>query len=426
MDPEPHSLTATDACAHIDAGRLTPSALVASCLHRIEIRNPAIKAWVEWNAHYAETEAKRLDSARKRGPLHGIPFGIKDVVDALPYHTRNGSPLFETNRPSRDSTAVARLKAAGAVILGKTVTTEFATLSPGPTENPVMAGRSPGGSSSGSAAAVADFQVPIAIANQTASSLVRPAAYCGVYGLKPTTGLVPVDGSLAMSHDMDSTGFIARTADDIALATRVFVTPDYDRRPLDGPPSVGVFHGPTAAGWDPEMRALIAAAETRLQSEGLKVERIELGAAFDDAIRHQTVIACRDLWELFTPIVARNPDRVTESFKRLMKIGEDATPAEYRQAHAYRTAYRAEFAAVWRRVDFLLTPAALGPAPVSLRATGDPVCGRGWVFLALPTLACPMGKASDGAPLGLQVVGPARSDLRVCEAGKVLTTLMTA
>ena len=213
---ELNRLTASEAAALMEKNEITSEDLVRACLARIEEREETVQAWQYLDPDFAIAEARKADAAERKGPLHGIPFAAKDIIDTADMPTENGSPIYAGRRPDADAPCVAVMRDAGAVLMGKTVTTEFATFNPGKTRNPHNSGHTPGGSSSGSGAAVGDCMVPLAFGSQTAGSLIRPAAFCGAYGLKPTHGTVDLSGILPLEATLDTLGYMARSVDDLA------------------------------------------------------------------------------------------------------------------------------------------------------------------------------------------------------------------
>jgi len=417
-------LTAVQAAERIRAGTLTSVELVSACLERIAQRDGDLEAWVEVDAKSALAEAAARDATKPNGKLHGIPVGIKDNADALPFHTRYGSPIFQDNTPTRDAAYVATLRQAGAVILGKTVTAEFATWSPGPTRNPRAPGRTPGGSSSGSAAALADYHVPLTSGSQTVSSIVRPAAFCGVYGWKASFGRLPLDGMLATSQTLDTLGFLARSVDDLILLHEVFLGP------LPAPPDpkslrIGLHAGPPSDEWHPEMQALLASAGEALAKAGLSVRKVDPSLSIGDGLARQAQITCYEVDKLLSPRIRGREPMVTAALLNLIEEGRRLPEEEYRKALEMRDADRAAMARVWQDCDLLLTPAAVGPASVGLASTGNGLCGRLWSYLGVPSIACPMGATHDARlPLGLQTIGPEGMDGATLRATAIVASIV--
>jgi Asp-tRNA(Asn)/Glu-tRNA(Gln) amidotransferase A subunit family amidase len=329
----------------------------------------------------------------------------------VPFFTRFGSPIYRNNKPRRDAAHVAKLRAEGAVILGKTVTTEFATFPPGPTRNPRAPGHTPGGSSSGSAAALADYHVPLASGSQTVSSLVRPAAFCGVYGWKASFGRLPLEGVLATSATLDTLGFLARSVDDFLLLHEIFLG-ELPRSPVPTSLRIGLHAGPTSNEWHPEMQGLLARAGKKLRHAGLTVVDVDpMPFSVDEGIERQWQIMTHEIAALLAPRIQGEESQVTAALLDLLADGRRVSRKTYVQAMEGRESDRAALAGLWADCDLLLTPAALGPATPGLAGTGNGLCGRLWSYLAVPSIACPMGATeADNLPLGLQTIGPEGQD----------------
>lgn len=419
------ALSATEAARRIRAGSLTSVQLVTACLERIRERDPDLEAWVDVAAEAALAEAAVRDATTPQGALHGIPVGIKDNADALPCFTRFGSPIYRNNKPHRDAAYVAKLRAEGAVILGKTVTTEFAAVSPGPTHNPRAPGRTPGGSSSGSAAALADYHVPLASGSQTVSSLVRPAAFCGVYGWKASFGRLPLEGMLATSATLDTLGFLSRSVEDLLLLHEIFLGE------LPWPPAptslrVGLHAGPTSNEWHPEMPRLLARAGEKLRQAGVTVVDVDpLPFSVDEGIERQWQIMTHEIAPLLAPRIQGAESQVSAALRDLLEEGRQVGPSTYARAREGRESDRAALARLWTDCDLLLTPAALGPATPGLGSTGNGLCGRLWSYLGVPSIACPMGATeADHLPLGLQTIGPEGRDGATLQATKIVAEIV--
>jgi Asp-tRNA(Asn)/Glu-tRNA(Gln) amidotransferase A subunit family amidase len=374
-----------------------------ACLARIAQRDSTIHAY----AHLDPAQARANAAAAQPGPLHGIPIGIKDVLDTADMPSQYGSPIWTGWRPKADSAPVAAAKAAGAVVAAKTVTTEFATRHPGPTANPANPGHTPGGSSSGSAAAVADCQLPVAFGTQTAGSIIRPAAFCGAVGYKPSFGLINRNGMKIMSDSLDTVGLITRSVADCAYVTAALTGRDLgdpDAKPERGP-GVGIcrtWH------WDQaseDTKSLVARVAKSLVRAGARVEDRDLTAPFralEDA--HPRVMnseSARALgWERATA-----PDQITPALRDRLDYGLACTEAELDAAHATFRDTQARFAQLTEGLDILITPSAPGEAPAGLGWTGDPTFNYIWTSLHVPCVTIPAGTGPNGLPLGIQVVG---------------------
>lgn len=422
----PAQLSATDAARALAAGTLTSQELVQSCLDRIAERDADVLAFAHFDADLVRAEAKASDAARKRGqsmgPLAGIPVAIKDIIDTADYPTENGTPVFAGRQPDHDASVVAQLKAAGAIIFGKTVTTELAFFGPGKTKNPRDPSRTPGGSSSGSAAAVADFQVPMALGTQTAGSLIRPASYCGVIGFKPTFGAVSRTGVLAQSEPLDTIGGYARSVDDIALMMQAIsgfdaADPDmtqgatFSSEPLPQParpPRIAFIKSPA---WPQADAAARLAIEAFAGSFGALAEivEVELPTDFDGSLRLQQIVQFSDIARNYGPIADANPDRVSGKLKEIIAEGRSFSKADYTAARADREPLYESLQAVLNDYDAILTPSAPGVSLEGLGATGSPMFNALWTYLGMPCISLPLLDI-DGLPLGVQLVGARNRD----------------
>lgn len=415
-----HRLTACEMHAEIIARRLSSVDLVNDCLRRIWLREPIIKAWAHIEPGFALAQAEAADNARAAGqplgPLHGIPVGIKDIIDTAGLPTEYGTPAFGGRRPTVDAEIVQRLKAAGAIILGKTVTTELAFYGPGSTRNPRDPQRTPGGSSSGSAAAVADFHVPLAIGSQTAGSILRPASYCGVIGLKPTFGAIPLDGVLGQSPPLDTLGGYARSVADLALLTAVLSGRPCDRPALPNRPLRLAFVKTPA--WPFGDEAMRSSFERLAAENSAIIDEVPLPSVFDDTGGLQRAVQFHDIAANYGPIVAKHADVMSDKLKEVIAEGRLVTDDEYRTARARREPLYAALEPIFAAYDAILTPSAEGIAPHGLSATGSPMFNFLWTYLGVPAISVPL-LAVDGLPLGVQLVGRRDGDahlLAVAEA----------
>src|ERR687895_723292 len=324
------SLSATDAARRIERGELTSEAVVASCLERIAARDEQVRAWAFVDKAHALAQARALDRGPRRGALHGIPVGLKDIIDTAEMPTEYNSSIYRGHRPKADAACVMALKAAGAVILGKTATTEFATNRPAPTRNPRKPGHTPGGSSSGSAAAVADFMVPLAIGTQTGGSVIRPAAYCGVAGMKPSFGSINRAGVKPVAESLDTIGVFARDVEDLALSLEALCgrsRPDW--KSFSGKPRIGLCRTPRWALADAATQANLEPAASRLAQAGAHVQDFDMPSQSDQLFdRHKVIMgfeSARALaWELAT-----HPDKLSASLKARLEDGAKVTREAY-------------------------------------------------------------------------------------------------
>lgn len=405
-------MTARRARAEMAVGRLSPAALMEACLGRIAERDPAVRAfaWIE--------PARALAAAAKAdadAPLGGLPIGVKDVIDTADYPTSYGSPIWAGFRPRGDAACVAWAKAAGAVVAGKTVTTEFAVRAPGPTRNPANLAHTPGGSSSGSAAAVADGMVPLAFGTQTAGSIIRPAAYCGIVGYKPTYGTISRIGMKIMADSLDTMGVMARTVDDCALFAAALTGRDMGdpAKATGSAPRVGMCRSPSWRVAAPETAALMERAAAALAKAGAAVAERELPGGFAALeTAHPAIMnieSARALgWELTT-----HRALVSGLLRERLEPALAEPPEALDRALATARACIDGFGAAMEGLDVLVTPSAPGEAPQGLEWTGDPAFNYIWTTLRVPCVTVPAGTGPNGLPLGIQVVGRVGDDRAV-------------
>jgi amidase len=407
-------ITAVEAVAAIEAGTLTSEKLVRDCLDRIAERDDVVKAWVHLDPDQAIAQARAADAA-SGGLLFGIPVGVKDIIDTYDMPTGHNSPIFEGKVPFGDAACVALCRTENAVIMGKTVTTEFANRHPGATTNPHNPAHTPGGSSSGSAAAVADGHVPLAFGTQTGGSVIRPAAYCGVVGYKPTFGDFNRVGIKMQCHSVDTLGLMARTLDDIALfrAAVLKLPPVLIDRDI-GRPRIGICRSPVWDQAEPETKALIEATATLLSDKGASVVDVTFAAPFADIIDDHAAITGFESVRNYADERLRNPDKVSdELMSGPMKRGLAVSFERYVAAQRKATAFKAHVDTLFDKVDLLLTPSAPGEAPKGLAATGDPVFNSIWTLAGTPCVTLPAGTGPNGLPLGVQLVGLRHHDDRM-------------
>ena len=402
--PDPNRLSASDAARQIAAGKLTSEALVRSCLGQIAQREDTVKAWAFLDADLALAEARRRDAEPPRGPLHGIPIGIKDIIDTSDMPTEQGSPIYAGYRPAGDAACVALLREAGAVILGKTVTTEFAAMTPGKTCNPHDPARSPGGSSSGSAAAVADFMVPAALGSQTIGSTIRPAAYCGVVGFKGSFASFSLAGMKPQAPSMDALGLMARSVADIErLRGPLLGVSSVDQSEANVPPRIGICRSPHWSKAAPETVGAMEAAIETLGARGAAFAEIELQPAFADLLEAQWTILMFECSRGLRYELNNHSDRLSEPLRNLLEQGRNSSYRDYLAACELGVRCRALIAPEFERVDVLLTPSAAGPAPLFGVPT-DLLFQRLWTILHLPCITLPAYASDAGLPVGVQLV----------------------
>jgi Asp-tRNA(Asn)/Glu-tRNA(Gln) amidotransferase A subunit family amidase len=440
----PAQLSATEAARRIREGSLTSQELVESCLERIRQAEETVKAWVFLDEKLALEQARAADehkrSAQPIGPLHGVPVGIKDIIDTTDMPTENGTVLHKGRWPRQDAALVRMLKAAGAVILGKTVTTECAYFHPGKTRNPWNPKHTPGGSSSGSAAAVAASMAPLAVGSQTNGSVIRPAAFCGVYGFKPTHGMIPRTGVLPLSRTLDQMGVFGRTLDDVALAAEALVgfdegDPDTRLRarvpfletlreepPI--PPMIGLVKTPY---WDrasDEVKEGLAEIQEAL---GEQIEEVDLGpsaaAAWDV---HKTIMEA-DMAGNLEREWTKGRAKLSEPLRALIERGREIKVVDYQRAQRGAQLVVANLDHLFmERYDAFLTPSAPGSAPKGLGSTGDPVFCTLWTLCGMPALSLPLLQDAHGLPIGVQLVGRRNFDARLLRTARWLAAKLEA
>lgn len=437
------TLPATEMASRIAAGSVSAEDYVRACLARIEQVEPDIGAFAHLAPGYALEQARNLDQLRLQGkplgPLHGIPVAIKDIIDTDDYPTEFGSPLFAGRRADRDAAIVARLRAAGAVIIGKTVSTEFAYYHPGKTRNPHDPERTPGGSSSGSAAAVAAGMVPLAIGTQTNGSIIRPASFCGVYGAKPSKGLVARTGILSLSETLDVAGPFARTLSDLALLlgviagcdaddadTRPSMVPDFRAFAEESFPIEPRFAFVRTPMWDEADAATQRSFEQLAESLGEACIPVNLPEEYAECWDiHRTIMLAEMSYNL-GDFADRGGDAVSEVLRKLVADGRRITAVDYQRAREDAHELTRSLAGYFQHCNAIITPAATGVAPKGLDATGNPVFCSMWTLSGLPSLSLPLFTGEDDLPVGVQLVGAPRDDARLLRSAKWLVDKVAA
>lgn len=410
---QPWELSGAQVAAAIASGRLTSEAVVRSCLERIAARDPLVKAWSWIDADHAIRQARELDKSPHRGPLHGVPIAVKDIIDTADLPTQYNSPIYLGHRPARDAAVVAILRAAGAVILGKTDTHEFAAAGRLPaTRNPHDFARTPGGSSSGSAAAVADGQVPLALGTQTAGSVIRPASFCGTFALKPTWGTVSREGAKLYSLTLDTIGWFGRSPADLALLAEVLAI-DPGRSvptPAIGGLRIGVCRTALWPQADEATRDAVEAAAVRLARVGAAVTDIELPAPFAELPDAQTTIMHGEGRPAFLAEYRFAHPLLHQEFRDRVENARGISNAQLAAALDLAARLRPEWDAIAHQYDAVITPSAPGEAPASLTTTGDSLFNRMWTALHVPCVNVPAARGPHGMPVGVQLVGARYAD----------------
>ena len=406
--------TGTEAVAAVSAGTASVSDVAARCLAQVADLDPAIGAFRVINDQAVRSRAKQLDD-RGAGPLRGLVVGIKDVIDTADLPTGYGSALFTDHQPAADAEVVAALRKAGAIVLGKTESTEFAMFQPTRTRNPVDWARTPGGSSSGSAAAVAAGMVPVALGTQTAGSVVRPAAYCGVYGFKPSWGWTSTAGIWRLSEHLDTVGLFARCVADLRLTYQVLSsaaagTPRRTARPA-GKPAVAVLSTEDWGNADGDVRAALSSAAGRLSDDGWEVREMAMPPAWRHLPGQQEVLMAAEVAKNLHAALGDRVGQISDSAQAIVAWGDHCLAAEYLAALEARAEALQALVPLAAVTDLLLAPSALGVAPVGLDFTGDPVMCRPWTLLGVPAANVPAWRRPDGLPVGVQLIGTRRDDL---------------
>jgi len=437
-------LSASEGARRIRDGLLTAEEWTGACLERIRALEPKVQAWTFLDEEHALKQARAVDERRRSGEpvgaLHGVPVGLKDIIDTADMPTENGTVLHKGRTPRTDATVVTMLRAAGAVILGKTVTTECAYFAPGKTRNPHNLEHTPGGSSSGSAAAVSAAMVPLALGSQTNGSTIRPASFCGVYGFKPTHGLVPRGGVLQLSRTLDHIGLFARSLEDLALLAEEvagYDERDPDTRPRarvpfqkicsEEPPAAPMLAFIKTPHWDRVDAEAKEAFGELVEALGEQVEEVEL---FPSAVEawawHKTIMEV-EMAANFEREYRTGRDKLSAQLRSLFERGHEVRAVDYQRALRGLAPVAASFDDLFmQRYDAILTPAAAGGAPKGLASTGDPAFCTLWTLLGLPALSLPLMQAANGLPLGVQLVGRRGFDARLLRTARWLAARLEA
>ena len=408
------ALPAAEIADGVRSGAFAAEAVVDACLERIGNREETVGAWEYLDADLARGQARAVDGARIKGPLAGVPVGIKDIIATFDMPTGMGSPIYADYRPPADASCVARLRAAGAVILGKTVTCEFAGLTPGRTANPRDPAHTPGGSSSGSAAAVADHMAPVALGTQTGGSVVRPSSYCGVIGYKPSFGAFSLAGVFPAAESLDTLGLHARSVDDIALLFSALAGGTF--RSAREPPSDPVFGLCRTWWWDDaqsETRDAVEGAAGRIAGAGFEVRDLTLPDEFRRLSEARAVINARERAMAMADAWERSRELISPGLQDTVREGLALPYGDYVDALCLMDSCRARAEEVFAGCDAILTPAVDGEAPRSLGDTGSPRFQSLWTILRTPAMTLPTHVGPRGLPVGIQLIGPWRGDDRL-------------
>jgi len=425
------------------SGALRAAELAEACLAQVDSREAEIGAWAFIDPAQARAEAARLDglraSGRPIGPLHGLPVGIKDIIDTAAMPTENGAAFDKGRRPTEDAWAVARLRAAGALILGKTTTTELAFLEPSKTRNPVNPAHTPGGSSAGSAAAVAAGMAPLAVGTQTGGSVIRPAAYCGVVGFKPSFGAIGRSGVLTQSPTLDTVGVFAADLTGAALladalfshdpgdpATAPAAPPRLLETALSDAPVTPAFAFVRPPEWalaDADTQDAFAELAALL---GDACDSVDLPAPFAEAAPLRETINAAEMAKCYHRYAARGRATLSPTLTEFLERGEATLAKDYLAALDWRAVLNAGLDQIWRRYDAILTPATPTPAPEGFASTGPAIFNGLWTFCGTPAVTLPLLEAGNGMPIGVQLVGRRGDDARLLRTARWLTTRLAA
>jgi Asp-tRNA(Asn)/Glu-tRNA(Gln) amidotransferase A subunit family amidase len=420
----PHHLTASEAAMLIAARELTSEELVGACLDHIAIREPVVRAWSHLDPAIARQAARSCDATAPLGPLHGIPVAVKDVIDVFDMPTGMGSSIYDGYRPPADAACVATLRAAGAVILGKTVTAEFAGVSPGPTTNPLAATHTPGGSSSGSAAAVAAGMIPVAFGTQTGGSILRPASFCGIVGFKPSFGTVNRAGLKLAAEGLDTIGLMARDIDDVVLFWSALVGRGFaPLAPRATPPRLALFR---SHHWNRATVDTVDAVEgtaRRLEAEGAVVEELPLPDEFAELSQARIVINGYERARALAWEWAHHRDQFSPMLSQTLVQGWSFSSENYLAAIRTAERWRSWFAGAMERgrYDGVITASVNGEEPEGLVSTGDASFQEIWTILHVPTITLPLSVGGTGLPVGVQFVGRRLADEALLSLAKWVT-----
>jgi len=406
--------------------QISSEELVRALLARVELDEPRVEAFALLDAGEALRAARRVDRARHRPPLAGLPVAVKDIIDTAGMATERGTPIHAGRVPEKDAEVVARLRAAGAVILGKTVTTEFAYYRPGKTRNPHDPARTPGGSSSGSAAAVAAGFAPAALGTQTAGSVIRPASYCGVVGMKLTHGAVPLEGVSPFAPSLDTLGVFARHPRDLPPLLEGMGLAPRPGAPPPGPPRVGLCRTDQWALATPAARAVLESAARAFARAGAEVREVGLGSGAEGLFDAQKTVMAFEAARGFAELRRSREKDLSPVLLDLIRSGEATRASEYAAARACARRGSAALSRLWSGSDVLLTPAAAGEAPLGLGSTGDPAFNRIWTLLGAPCVAVPAGTGPAGMPIGVQLVGACGGDHALAAAAAFAADALSA
>lgn len=420
-------LTAAQAVRAIEDGKLTCEALATACVERIEAQEASVQAWAYFDRNAALAAARAADKTSSKGLLHGVPFALKDIIDTVDMPTAHGSPIYKGYRPGWDAPCVAACRDAGAVLFGKTVSAEFAHVQPGPTCNPHNPAHTPGGSSSGSAAVVGAGMVPVAFGTQTTGSTIRPAAYCGTVGYKPSYGDFCLTGVRDNSPSLDTLGLIARSVEDLALFRSAVMVLPYE--PLDTVPVSDLRIGFCRTPWwdqaEGYTKALMAGTADMLSEAGAKVSDFTMPDGAAGLVEAMRDVSGFEFARVMLHERLHHKDQLSDKLLNgRVADGIACTYEGYRSALATLEDYRNRFAAAMADFDLLLTPSASGEAPEGIDSTGNPIFNLAWTATYTPAVTLPSGIGPLGLPLGIQLIGHRNDDYRFLSAAQAVENLL--
>lgn len=414
-----NELGAVEAAHLIALGRISSESLVRACLERIALREEAVRAWATLDADHALSQARECDRTAARGPLHGVPIAVKDVLDTQDFPTQMGSSIYAGHQSNSDASCVAMLREAGAVIFGKTTTCEFAGVAPGPTRNPLDLERTPGGSSSGSGAAVADYMIPLALGTQTGGSILRPASFCGIFGFKPTYNLVNRSGLKFAVENIDTIGLLARNLDDIKLAFGILTNRVLHQIKVAAP-RIGVCYTHL---WDkaqPETRSALAHATQLASAGGAVVENFDFPLRFASLENARETISSVERARSLAWENSNHSSELSPQMSSTVLRGRALSGEEYQRELGFVDECRQELDRAFERFDILLAPCVNGEAPRGLSYAGDPSFQSLWTLLHVPTLTIPIAQGPHGMPVGVQLIAKRYDDKKLLDVANWL------
>jgi amidase len=409
-----NEMTAAEIVRLTSSDAVTAESVVRTCLERIADREGDLHAWAFIDPVYAIAQAREVDRRSQQGPLHGLPVAIKDIIATADMPTAYGSPIYANHQPAWDAACVTAIRAAGGIVLGKTVTTEFASTHPGKTVHPKDPTRTPGGSSSGSAAAVADFMAPLAVGTQTGGSIIRPASYCGVAGYKPSFGWVNRHGVKPLSESLDTVGAMGREIADIARLVAVLAgRPALLELPDIGRPRIAVWRGESLPKADPEMLECLEEMARQMSRCGAIITDLKPPAIFSDIDAAHHDIEYFEMGMALAFELRTHKDQLSPQLRDRIQAGQACPPERYDEKRRIAEECRSTMSSIFEHFDAIITPSAPGEAPKGLASTGDALFNRLWTLLYGPAVTIPAGAGRNGMPLGIQFVGLRESDRKV-------------